>query len=113
MRPTLHVCITCRAGGPLTDPTPGRAMHSAVAAHPDAAAVDLHEATCLAVCEQGCAAAISMPGKWSYLLGRLNPAMVGDLLTYAGVYAQSTTGAVMPSKRPASLAHIVLGRLPA
>jgi predicted metal-binding protein len=113
--PVLHVCITCRASQPLEpgQTAPGRFMLEAVAAHPDAGAVELREVTCLSSCDHGCAAAISMPGKWTYLLGRLEPAMAGDLLAYAATYATHPTGTVLPSKRPASLAKMILGRVPA
>ncbi len=115
MRPTLHVCTTCRTGLPMAEgqTPPGRFMHDAVARHPAAGTVDLREVACLALCDNGCAAAITMPGKWSYLLGRLDTTLVGDLLDYAASYARSATGTVLPSKRPPSLARIVLGRLPA
>jgi predicted metal-binding protein len=113
--PTLYVCVTCRAGLPLPDDgiPPGRFMHEAVAAHPHAGRVDLREVSCLSSCDHGCAAAIAMPGKWRYLLGRLNPSLAGDLLDYAATYATHPTGTVLPSKRAASLAHMVLGRMPA
>ncbi len=115
MMPILHICTTCRAGrelGPDGVP-PGRIMHSAVAEHPAAASVELRQVACLSSCDAGCAAAISMPGKWSYLLGRLQPALAGDLLDYARLYAAHPTGTVLPSKRAPSLARMVLGRLPA
>ncbi len=115
MRPVLHVCTTCRAGLPLAEGQipPGRHMHDAVAQHPAAESVELREVACLSLCDNGCAAAISMPGKWSYLLGRLDTSLAGDLLDYAARYAQSSTGTVLPSKRAPSLARMVLGRLPA
>ena len=107
--PTLHVCTTCRAGQVLSDSDerPGRIMLDAVAAllDPQAPAVDLQEVVCLSSCDHGCAAAISAPGKWTYLLGRLEPGMAADLLRYAETYAQSGTGTVLPSRRPASLAR--------
>ena len=110
--PTLHVCITCRAGQPLEDgaTAPGQGMYDAVASA--APAIDLRPVKCLSSCDNGCAAAISMPGKWTYLLGRLSPQLVPDLLAYAALYAQHPTGTVLPSKRPATLARMVLGRLP-
>jgi len=114
--PTLHVCTTCRAGQVLadSDERPGRRMLDAVAAllDPQAPAVDLQEVVCLSSCDHGCAAAISAPGKWTYLLGRLEPGMAADLLSYAETYARSATGTVLPSRRPASLARVVLGRMP-
>jgi predicted metal-binding protein len=88
-------------------------MHDAVAGHPNAGRVDLREAVCLSSCDNGCAAAIAMPGKWRYLLGRLDPSLAGDLLDYAAIYAAHPTGTVLPSRRPASLARMVLGRMPA
>jgi predicted metal-binding protein len=113
--PTLYVCFTCRTGLPLPEDgvAPGQYMHDAIAAHGDAARVDLQPVKCLSSCDHGCAAAISMPGKWRYLLGRLDPSLAGDLLDYAAVYATHPTGTVLPSKRAASLAHMVLGRMPA
>lgn len=119
--PRLHVCTTCRAGRPLADgeTAPGQHLHDAVAGLIGAgligegAPVALHPVACLASCERGCAAAISAPGKWSYLLGGLSAGDAADLLTYGAAYAASRTGTVLPSRRPASLARAVLGRFPA
>ena len=114
--PVLHVCVTCRTGLTPTDdePTPGRRVYDAVAAllGAGAPAVQLREVACLSSCDSGCAAAISAPGKWSYLLGRLDAGLAADLLAYADAYARSKTGTVLPSRRPASLARMVLGRMP-
>ena len=111
--PTLHVCTTCRAGLPLADGAvaPGQAFFEAVrdAAGPGVA---VRPVKCLSSCDHGCAAAISAPGKWTYLLGRLDGALVPDLLAYAAAYAAHPTGTVLPSRRPASLARMVLGRVP-
>lgn len=113
--PVLHVCTTCRTGLPLAEgeTSPGRMMLDAVAqllaVNP---VVAVREVACLASCDDGCAATLSAPGKWTYLLGRLDPTLAPDLLTYAAAYAASRTGTVMPSKRPASLARMVLGRTP-
>jgi predicted metal-binding protein len=78
----------------------------------EAGAVRVLPVSCLASCNTGCAAAISSPGKWTYLLGGLSEELAPDLLVYARAYAEAKTGGVMPSKRPASLAGIVLGRVP-
>lgn len=110
--PTLHICTTCRAGLPLAEGAiaPGQHMFDAVAAL--APEVTLKPVKCLSSCNAGCAAAISEPGKWTYLLGRLEPSMAPDLLAYAATYAAHPTGTVLPSKRPASLARMILGRMP-
>jgi predicted metal-binding protein len=114
-RPRLIVCTTCRAGRALADGEipPGAQLHAAVQALlAHSAAVDLRDVACLANCDRGCSAAIAMPGKWTYLLGRLDPTLARDLLIYAGIYAASANGTVMPSRRPASLREIVMGRVP-
>jgi predicted metal-binding protein len=113
--PVLHVCVTCRAGRELAEgETPqGRLLHHAVATLLTTRNVaELREVVCLSSCDHGCAAAISAPGKWSYLLGRLDVARTAGLLTYVASYAASRTGTVLPSKHPASLARLVLGRMP-
>ncbi len=110
---TLHICTTCRAGLPLAEGAtpPGQTFMEAVrAAAP--ATLEIHAVKCLSSCDNGCAAAISAPGKWTYLLGRLDPSLVPDLLTYVDTYGQHPTGTVLPSKRPASLARMILGRMP-
>ncbi len=110
--PHLHVCITCRAGEALAEGAVplGRHLHDAAAAL--GGDVIVKPISCLASCERGCAAVLSQPGKWGYLLGGLRPELAADLLTYAATYAGTKTGTVMPSKRPASLLHVVLGRVP-
>ena len=114
--PYLHICVTCRAGRELAadDIPPGQSLHDAVAGLSDRGLpVQVQAVTCLSLCKQGCAAAISAPGKWGYLLGGLSAAHAADLLTYGAAYAASKTGTVLPSKRPASLETAVRARFPA
>jgi predicted metal-binding protein len=114
----IHVCETCQAGEVCQDGAerPGqrfrRALETARETAGDADWLDIRGVSCLASCERGCAAVISMPGKWSYLLGRLAASKAADFLAYARTYRASKTGVVLPSKRPASLHDAVLGRMP-
>ena len=117
-RALLHVCTCCRAGRPpVADADlPGAMLHrrlQALLAERSDVPVRLLEAKCLSNCDNGCSAAIAMPGKWSYLLGGLDLDCAADLVEYAAIYAASQNGAVLPSKRPASLARMVHGRIPA
>ena len=117
-RALLHVCTSCRAGRPPVEDAdlPGAVLHrrlQALLAGRTDAPVRLLEAKCLSNCDHGCSAAIAMPGKWSYLLGGLDLDRAADLLEYAAIYAAAPSGAVLPSKRPASLAGMVDGRIPA
>jgi predicted metal-binding protein len=116
-RPRLIVCITCRAGQALADgeAPQGALLHAALSgllANSADPPVDLRTASCMANCERGCTAAIAMPAKWTFVLAHLSPDHAADLLTYAGAYAASATGTVMPSRRPASLGGAVLARVP-
>ena len=115
--PCLHICTTCRAGQPLAEGAipPGAYLHAEIArilaAQP--APIDLREVVCLASCDRGCMAAISMAGKWGYLLGGLSLANAADIVTYAASYGASKTGTIMPSRRPASLKTAIIARFPA
>lgn len=116
-RATLMVCTTCRAGQNLAEDEtpPGMLLYDALAgliAAGDAAPVTLAEVACLACCARGCAAAIAMPGKWTYLLGGLTPDHAADVLAYGAAYVASRAGAVLPSRRPDGLRDAVLGRVP-
>lgn len=103
--PVIHVCLTCRDGG--------GDLHDALKMQAEGSGVTIEGVKCLAACQQGCTATLSMPGKWSWLLGRLQSRLAEDLLVYAKAYEQSRSGTVMPSRRPDSLRNIVLGRFPA
>ena len=76
MAVTLHVCITCRAGQTIPEggSTPGARLRDAIieAGVPDG--VNLVPVECLSACSQGCSVALSAPGRWSYVYGRLSQA---------------------------------------
>jgi predicted metal-binding protein len=116
--PRLILCTTCRNGRALAEgeKTPGALLHETlnalIAKQGGPSPVDLHEVACLANCDRGCSAVIAMPGKWTYLLGHLHETVAADLLAYAAAYAASPTGTVLPSQRPHSLRHMIIGRVP-
>lgn len=116
LRPRLAVCVTCKAGREIEgdEPRPGRLFYEALLERcaGEDPTVDLMPVECLSLCDHGCSAAISVAGKWSYLLGGLGVEVADDVLTYARAYACSKTGLVLPSKRPASLANMVMARMP-
>ena len=120
-RPVLHICMTCRPAGEPSeaadDPAAGSLFHDAVRVRLRArnleASVRVNPVTCMANCEQGCSAALSSPGKWSYIAGFLGADLADDVIDYALVYAASRTGVVMPSKRAPSLRDAIVARVPA
>jgi predicted metal-binding protein len=114
-RPQLHVCVTCRADQPLVEGEKvlGQRLFDGVAALADeTSAFTLQPVICLGNCAQGCSAAVSQPGKWSYLLGHMRPDQAADLAGYATAYAQSENGTVWRSGRAASLRDAIVARIP-
>ena len=62
--------------------------------------------------DQACSAAVSAPGKWSYILGFLTPDRAADLLEYGRAYANSEKGIVLRKERPDSLRNSIVARIP-
>ncbi len=117
-RPVLHICMTCRpADAAPNDPAAGSEFHEAVLRRLSArrleSSIRVNPISCMANCEQGCSAALSSPGKWSYIAGFLRAELADDVIDYALVYGASRTGVVMPSKRAPSLRDAVVARVPA
>ena len=114
-RPTLHVCVTCRANQPLVDgePVAGKLLFDAVAGVVGCdAAVELRPVVCLGNCNDGCSAAVTQDGKWSYLLGHLSPDHAADLVAYGAAFAASENGTVWRSGRAPSLRDAIVARIP-
>lgn len=110
MTATLHVCITCRAGQPAEGEPPGAALARAL--DPAPPGVTLRPVECLSACSQGCSIALSAPGKWTYVYGRLTPADAPAILSGAALYAASADGIVPWRERPAIFRKQSLARIP-
>jgi predicted metal-binding protein len=117
---TLHVCVTCRAGeeGQQDQATPraGRRLHDALAeaqrSLDGASRFRIAEVECLSNCDRGCSAALTGPGRWSYIYGDLNEASVEDLLLGATRYAATEDGLVPWRERPTIMRKGVIARIP-
>lgn len=111
---TIHVCMTCKAGQPVTDdaPRPGAALYAALAAAaPESVRVVPVE--CLSACDHGCNIALTSAGKWSYVYGRLNPEThVDDIIAGAVAYAETTDGIVPWRARPVIFRKQSIARIP-
>lgn len=127
MRAILHVCTTCRgqlaapadadrtAGTDPADPDAPRAgslLHRALAEADLPEGVELRAVECLSACNQGCSVALSAPGKWSYVYGRLGPADAPEILAGAGAYALAADGLVPWRARPVIFRKQSLARIP-
>lgn len=110
----LHVCVTCRAGQPVAEgeTTPGAGLFAALKALETPAGVEIVPVECLSACTQGCSVALSAPGRWSYVYGRLSSDDAAEILSGAASYAASADGIVPWRERPQIFRKQSLARIP-
>ncbi|WP_342722889.1 DUF1636 domain-containing protein [Bradyrhizobium sp. B097] len=114
MSVTLHVCITCRAGQTLAEGevAPGARLHAALVEVGVPDDVNLVPVECLSACSQGCSVALSAPGRWSYVYGRLSADHAKDVIAGASAYAAAPDGIVPWRSRPEIFRKQSLARIP-
>ena len=114
MSVTLHVCITCRAGQTLQEgeTTPGARLYAAIRGAGVPEGINLVPVECLSACSQGCSVALSAPGRWSYVYGRLSEANSSDVIKGAAAYAAAPDGIVPWRSRPEIFRKQSLARIP-
>jgi predicted metal-binding protein len=114
MTVTLHVCITCCAGQtvPEGQPTPGSLLRQAIVRVGTPPGVNVVPVECLSACNQGCSVALSAPGRWSYVYGRLSEKNAGDVVAGATAYAAAPDGIVPWRRRPEIFRKQSLARIP-
>ena len=114
MTVTLLVCSTCRAGEPVPEGTlpPGARLFAALEALGPMPGVTLRPVECLSACSQGCAVALSAPGRWSYVYGRMSEADAPQILAGAAAYATAPDGIVPWRERPEIFRKQSLARIP-
>lgn len=114
MNATLFVCTTCRAGEPTVEgqPVPGARLYSALATSPLPEGLTVAPVECLSACGNGCAVALSAPGCWSYVYGRLGEGDAAEILAGATAYAATSDGLVPWRERPQIFRKQSLARIP-
>ena len=114
MAATLFVCMTCKAGAPLHEGqvAPGALLHAGLLASELPDGVRVQGVECLSACTNGCAVALSAPGCWTYVYGRLTLADIPDILSGAAAYAASPDGIVPWRARPIIFRKQSLARIP-
>ena len=114
MTVTLHVCTTCRAGEVLEEeaPRPGALLHQSLTQAGAPEGVRIVAVECLSACSQGASVALSAPGKWTYVYGRLSAGDTTDILAGAAAYAATEDGLVPWRERPVIFRKQSLARIP-
>jgi len=116
----LFVCITCRAevGGNAPDDQPraGARLFAAIEAVPSELrpALTVVPVECLSNCNRACTVAVTAPGKWTYVLGALDPEVhAHDVLAFARLHQQHEAGLPPWRERPEYIRKNTVARVPA
>jgi predicted metal-binding protein len=112
-RTRVYVCVTCRTA-PDEQPRAGARLHDALRhAIGDDPKLELIPVECLSVCKRPCTAALSAPGKWTYVYADLPADTAADvLLAGAALYADAPDGIIPWKQRPEALKRGVVARIP-
>ena len=120
-RAVLSVCVTCRRRAGEVEPEdesgetprPGARLLAALETAGAPEGVTIRPVECLSACDHGCNLALSAPGKWSYVYGRMDPERdVADILEGAARYGESETGLVPWRERPVIFRKRSIARMP-
>jgi predicted metal-binding protein len=109
---TLFVCVTCRAADTAaTEPRAGAVLRDALAL--EAGDLEVVGVECLSNCQRGCSVAVGAPGKWTYIVGDLDPARhVADVVTFARQHQASADGITVWRERPVHIRKNTIARVP-
>ena len=110
----LHICMTCKAGLPVEEGEAcmGARVYAAVTALSIPEGVQVVPVDCLSACNTGAAVALSAPGRWSYVYGRMTDDNAADILAGAAAYAAAPDGLVPWRARPVIFRKQSLARIP-
>lgn len=116
MNSTLFVCVTCRGGTDApAEIRSGARLLAAVEAQNATVAAGLAvvPVECLSNCERGCTAAVTAPGKWTYVIGHLDPDRhAADILAFARLHHGTADGLTVWRERPVHIRKNTIARVP-
>lgn len=115
----LYVCVTCRGNPPAADDAsrPGARLLAAVeqrlSADGGGKGIALVPANCLSNCPRGCSVAVSASGKWTYVIGDLDPDRhAGDVIDFARLHRAHAEGVPEWRDRPEHVRKHTIARVP-
>ena len=117
----LYVCVTCRGTPPVALDAPAALRPGArllaeverrLAADGDDG-IDVVPANCLSNCPRGCSAAVSGSGKWTYVIGDLDPDRhAADVIDFARQHRAHAEGVPEWRDRPDHVRKHTIARVP-
>jgi predicted metal-binding protein len=114
----LFVCITCRLNGETTEdqqPRPGARLIGILSQLIEDGQQDIEivPVECLSNCTRGCTVAVSGPGKWTYVLGALDPEQhADDIVRFARLHHAHAEGLPVWRERPVHIRKNTIARVP-
>lgn len=112
----IFVCVSCAAAENGDKGSAGRTLVAAVneqLAGANACGITARPVECLAVCKRPCTIALAAAGKWTYIIGDLDPAVhTADVANTAIAFQRSPNGIVPWAERPQAFRKGVIARVP-
>ncbi len=118
----LFVCITCRLNNEATadqEERPGARLMKTLSQLVEAGElgierdIELVPVECLSNCTRGCTVAVSSPGKWTYVIGALDPAQhTEDVIQFARLHHAHAEGLPVWRERPVHVRKNTIARVP-
>ncbi len=118
----LYVCVTCRGTPPVAFDAvrPGARLLAEVEQRLAAdrvkggdEGIEVVPANCLSNCPRGCSAAVSGSGKWTYVIGDLDPDRhAGDVVDFARQHRAHEQGVPEWRDRPEHVRKHTIARVP-
>jgi predicted metal-binding protein len=114
----LFVCVTCRLLGETADdqePRPGARLMKTLSRllEDSAQEIEIVPIECLSNCTRGCTVAVSGPGKWTYVIGALDPEQhADDVLQFARLHHAHADGLPVWRERPVHIRKNTIARVP-
>jgi predicted metal-binding protein len=109
---TLFVCITCRReGDPPAEKRPGARLYETLKEL--AGDIEVVPVECLSNCTRSCSTAVTGSGKWTYVVGNLDPDKnVSDILEFARLHKAHEHGLPVWRDRPEHVRRNTIARVP-
>ena len=111
----VYVCITCKVAGEDTEERAGARLFRVLNEQNTLsdAPIELVPVECLSVCKRPCTVSFAAPGKWTYVVGGLDPDQnVGDILQFAQLHRASADGLTVWRERPVHIRKNTIARVP-
>jgi predicted metal-binding protein len=114
----LFVCITCRLNGEIVEEQPqrpGARLMQILSPLVEAGApeIEIVPVECLSNCSRGCTVAVSAPGKWTYVIGALDPEQHADeVLQFARLHQAHADGLPVWRERPVHIRTNTIASVP-